>query len=48
VGFSRLFSRSKEVEPASKEEGDDSIRLVADAIEDKVVCDNGTESGKRA
>lgn len=48
VGFSHLFSWSKEVEPASKEEGDDSPTLVANVIEDNVVSDNGMENGKQA
>lgn len=44
VVSSRLFSRSKEVEPAEKEKDDDSPKPTADIDKDKIVGDKEKEN----
>jgi len=46
--FVWLFSRSNEVEPAEKEEDDDSPKLTTDIDKDKVVGDEEKENEKQA
>ena len=47
VIFGRLFSRNREEEPAGKGE-DDSQKETTDAIQDKIVKDEGKENEKQA